>query len=481
MIAKIQQKMSNIYDLDSTRIFVVGVSGGPDSLCLLDALHGTGKTVVAAHLNHCLRPEAGVEAEQVRRAAERYGIPFVLKVEDVAAYAQRYSQSIEEAARNVRYRFLFEEARRWEAQAVVVGHTAEDQVETVLMHLLRGSGLDGLKGMETWQLPNAWSKEIALARPLLLFWREDTVAYCQERGLQPVMDHSNLEMTYFRNRLRHALIPALQVYTPNIKEIMLRTAETLRGDQQVIAQVVETAWQTCLRQIGAGFVAFDIENFQSQPVGIKRRLIRKAMDMQRPGLRDIGFETTERALKLSEKATPRGQVDLAAGLRLLVEDKLIWIAAWEADLPMMGWPQVRDGAEPTWLSAPGTVRLAEGWQVHLEETGRVEEARQRALENQDPYQTWLDAEQLAVELTVRGRRTGDRCKPLGMMGQAVKISDLMINAKMPRRARAGWPLVCCGEEVVWVPGYVTSHTCRVRQETQQIYRLWLDRADRSAG
>ena len=481
MIDRIQQKMSYLNDLDFTRILIVGVSGGPDSLCLLDALHEAGMQVVSAHLNHCLRSEAELEAEQVRQAAERYGIPFVLEVEDVAAYAERYSLSIEEAARYVRYRFLFDEAKRLKAQAVVVGHTADDQVETVLMHLLRGAGLDGLKGMETWQLPNAWSREIALARPLLSLWRDETVAYCQERGLQPILDPSNLEKTYFRNRLRHELIPALEAYNPSIKEIVIRMAETLRGDQQVLEQEVEKAWQTCLQQTGTGFVAFSKENFQAQPVGIRRRLLRKAADTQRPGLRDIGFETIERALKYIEKATFRGQVDLSAGLRLLVEDESAWIATYEADLPKMGWPQVRDAVEPTILSVPGTAWLAEGWQMHLEEAERVEEARQQALENTDPYQVWLDAEQLPTELVVRARRTGDRCKPLGMRGHAMKISDVMINEKMPRRARAGWPLVCCGEEVVWVPGYATSHTSRVRPETQRIYHLYLARTDRSAG
>ena len=148
--------------------------------------------------------------------ADDYGIPCVIKVEDVGAYAKVHGLSVEEAARIVRYRFLFSEAVRREAQAVVVGHTADDQVETVLMHLLRGAGLEGLKGMEAWQVPNAWSKEIALARPLLGMWREETVAYCQEHGLQPVIDQSNFERTYFRNRLRHEVIPMLETHSPRL-------------------------------------------------------------------------------------------------------------------------------------------------------------------------------------------------------------------------------------------------------------------------
>ena len=475
MTEKLQQAMLESFPLDFTRILVVGVSGGPDSLCLLDALHRAGLRGVVAHMNHRLRPEADQEAEHVRQVAERYGVPYVLKVEDVAAYAEGHALSVEEAARVLRYRFLFAEAVRWEAQAVAVGHTADDQVETVLMHLLRGAGLEGLKGMEAWHLPNAWSQEIPLVRPLLGMWREETVAYCQERGLQPVMDGSNLETTYFRNRLRHELIPALQAYNPRLKENLVRMAEVLRGDQQVLEQILETAWQACARQAGPGCVAFSRGALEAQPVGIRRRLVRKAIGAQRPGLRDIGFETVERALEFLRQPAPRGQIDLAAGLRMLVEEDLVWIATWEADLPGMGWPQVQRGGEPRRLAASGTVLLCQGWQLSLEEAEDVEEGRKQAFENDDPYQAWLDADQIPGALEVRGRREGDRCRPLGMEGHSVKLADLMINVKMPRRARAGWPLACCGGEVVWVPGYATSHTCRVRAETRRIFHLWLIR------
>jgi tRNA(Ile)-lysidine synthase len=407
-------------------------------------------------------------------------VPFVLKVVDVAEFAEKKSLSVEEAARVVRYRFLFEEAVYWEAQAVAVGHTADDQVETVLMHLLRGAGLEGLQGMKTWQLPNAWSTEIPLVRPLLFLWREETEAYCQQRGLQPVIDPSNLEKSYLRNRLRLELLPALETYNPRIKENLIRMAETLKGDQQVLEQAVTAAWQTCLCQAGAGFTAFDKEKFRAQLVGIQRRLLRYAMEAQRPGLRDLGFDTVERAIQWIHKPETVGQVDLVVGLRLFIEGEWIWIAAWEADLPGMGWPQIKKGSEPIRLSLPGKTELADEWQVCAEEA-KAGDLSQQAFENTDPYQAWLDADQVAGELAVRCRRPGDQIKPLGLDGHTVKISDLMINVKMPRRARAGWPLVCLGDEVIWVPGYATSHISRVRKGTQRIYHLWLRRASGSAG
>lgn len=480
MIERLQRKVSALDKLDSTRILVVGVSGGPDSLCLLDALHLAGKRLVVAHLNHRLRPEADQEAALVRRVAEQYEVPFVMKVVDVADVAEKNSISVEEAGRVARYRFLFEESAHWKAQAVAVGHTADDQVETILMHLLRGAGLEGLQGMAAWQLPNAWSREIPLVRPLLSLWREETEAYCQMRGLQPVVDPSNLEKTYFRNRLRLELLPALEAYNPRIKEVLIRMAETLRGDQQVLEQAVTAAWQTCLSQAGAGFTAFDKEKFRAQPVGIERRLLRKAMEAQRPGLRDLGLDPVERAIQWIHKPETVGQVDLVAGLRLFIEGERIWIAAWEAELPGLGWPQVGKGMEPIRLNLPGRTELADGWQVYAEEE-KAGEISLQAFGNTDPYQVWLDADQITGELEVRSRRPGDLIKPLGLDGHTVKISDLMINIKMPRRARAGWPLVCLGDEVIWVPGYATSHISRVRKGTQRLYHLWLRQASGSAG
>jgi tRNA(Ile)-lysidine synthase len=355
----------------------------------------------------------------------------------------------------------------------VVGHTADDQVETVLMHLLRGAGLEGLKGMEAWQVPNAWSKEIVLARPLLGMWREEIAAYCKEHGLQPMIDQSNFERTYFRNRLRHEVIPMLETHSPRLKEKLVRLAEVLRGDLQILEPAVEIAWRESLRQAGDGYVAFNRKELNEQLVGMQRRLVRKAMDRLRPGLRDIGFETVERAVVFLKQPVSRGQVDLASGLRLVGEGETVWVATWEADLPGLGWPKVR--GEPVRLTGPGSVSLEDGWQLDLDEVLDVEEGKRLAYENSDPYQTWLDADQFPGELEVRSRNEGDRIKPLGMKGRSVKMSDLMVNVKMPRRARAGWPLICCLDEVLWVPGYATSHTSRVQSETRRIFHIRLVR------
>jgi tRNA(Ile)-lysidine synthase len=242
--------------LDPARPVLAGVSGGPDSLCLLGILQEAGYRVIVAHFNHQLRPEADLEAASVSERAKRLGLPFVSDSADVRSYAEQQSLSLEEAARILRYRFLFAAAREQAAQAVAVGHTADDQVETVLMHFLRGAGLSGLKGMEYRTILPVFDPQIPLVRPLLALWRGETEAYCREHDLEPHFDASNADTMYFRNRLRYALIPELEKYNPRIKESLLRSAQALQSDYAALQEGVESAWKNIVIEKGEDWVTF---------------------------------------------------------------------------------------------------------------------------------------------------------------------------------------------------------------------------------
>jgi tRNA(Ile)-lysidine synthase len=404
----------------------------------------------------------------VRREAEVRGLPFVLEKVDTRSYAEEYALSLEEAARRLRYRFLFAQAERLQAQAVTVAHTADDQVETVLMHLLRGSGLAGLRGMAYRWLPNAWSGEIPLARPLLGVWREQVVSYCQEHGLEPVWDRSNLDTVFYRNRLRSELIPSLEGDHPNLRQRVWAMARLLAGDYELVQQLVDAAWAECVLEKGWGYLALDLGAFRGLSVALQRHLLRRAMSVHRPGLRDIDLRTIERGLAFA--AAPRGKCDLAAGLYLWVEGERLWLASWEADLPGGGWPVVGTALA---LNVPGRLVLPGGWVLEAAWVEDGNEAWQRAKENDDPYQAWLDAGAVQDPLVVRPQKPGERFQPLGMGGHSVKLSDLMVNLKVPRRARAGWPLVCTGGQVVWVPGYRLGRAARLDANTRRAIYLRL--------
>ena len=191
MLENIQSVLQEQCGLRRDQPVILGVSGGPDSLCLMGILRTAGYHAIVAHFNHKLRPDADADANIVEQMAGRLNLVSVIESGDVRLYADQEKLSIEEAARIMRYRFLMAQARRFDAQAVAVGHTADDQVETVLMHFIRGAGLAGLKGMNYRTIIHMFDPQIPIVRPLLDIWREETVVYCAANGFRPRHDPSN--------------------------------------------------------------------------------------------------------------------------------------------------------------------------------------------------------------------------------------------------------------------------------------------------
>jgi tRNA(Ile)-lysidine synthase len=476
MLARIQSILQQIRVLDPQKRLLVGVSGGPDSLVLLDLLSKLDYPLIVAHFDHNLRPESGDDAKQVEAMVLSSNLPFALGRGDVRAFSEAHSLSIEEAARILRYRFLFSKAQEYEAQAVAVAHTADDQVETVLMHLLRGTGLSGLKGMETFSLPNEWSGDIMLLRPMLEVWREEVLAYCLDNNLHPLIDPSNREVTYFRNRLRHELLPFLETFNPAVRRSLWKTATVLKGDDDLLERLVEAEWPRVIHEKGPGYVGLQKGMIKSQPVSIQRRLLRKAIALLNPGLRDITFDMVERGLQRLDGEKTGLLTDLGGGLYLYVEGEVVWLSSWEAELPTSRWPQLelsRGRIKENEVQVPGTLILRNGWELHASIIGDARYIMQEASKNENPYRTWLDAEGLELPLLIRSRKPGDRFQPLGMEGKNIKISDLMINEKIPKRVRRAWPLVVSGNDIVWIPGLRPAHPFRLTANTDRVVHVRL--------
>ncbi|MEJ2707084.1 MAG: tRNA lysidine(34) synthetase TilS [Anaerolineales bacterium] len=478
MLAQIAKTLEEECRLTKNERVLVGVSGGPDSVCLLDVLIHLNYPVFIAHLNHGLRPEAQSEADQVAELARRYQVPFLYTEVDAGRLAREKNLSIEEAARELRYSFLFQQAQEQHACAVAVGHNADDQVETVLMHLLRGAGLSGLTGMAYRSLPNPWSDHIALIRPLLGIWREQIQAYNQENDLKAVLDRSNLDTRFYRNRLRHELIPYLEGYNPGIRPILWRTADVLRHDAAALQRLVDSAWQASFKEEGAGYVLFKREALLQQHTGVQRRVMRRAISLLRPGLRDIDFHAVERAVNFLNSPNRSAQIDLISGLRMISEGEKLWLANWQADLPHNDWPQMP--TDHLSLSVPGVAALRGDWRLQadwLDLTGNTSEALAKIFKNPDPFQAWLNPKSLNLPLTVRTRQPGDRLNPLGLQGHSIKLAEFMINAKLPVRARQKWPIVVSGEEIAWVPGMQIGHPFRLDTEARRAVHLHLYKTD----
>ena len=229
---------------------VVGVSGGPDSLCLLHLLRHLSRaydlTLHVAHLDHGIRgEESRVDAQFVADLARQWELPATVERADVPRLAEEEGLAIEEAARRARYRFLARVAGQVGASRIAVGHNADDQAETVLMHFLRGSGLAGLRGilplsplgelrLGQSERDSPLAAELRLIRPLLEVPRSAIEAYCRDQELSPRFDRSNLDTTYYRNRLRHKLLPVLETYNPNVREVLRRTAQVMAADHELL-------------------------------------------------------------------------------------------------------------------------------------------------------------------------------------------------------------------------------------------------------
>lgn len=462
--------------IDRSQPVIVGLSGGADSVCLLGLLHEAGFRMEAAHLNHQLRPEAGSDADHARRIAGNLGIPIFVDSVDVAGYANEHGLSIEEAARKCRYQFLFETARTRKAKYVAVAHTADDQIETILMHLIRGAGLTGIKGMTpTTRLPE-FDAEIPLIRPILHLWRCDTEAYCRQNNLEFIIDASNTNQTFLRNRLRHSLIPVLETYNPQFKKALLRMSHSLQDDHEILNSLIDRVWADSVAEQGEGFIVFKLPVLVESEQGLRRYLFKRAMHLLRPGLRDVDYDVLALAAQFvddlpgTSAASPSRKVDLTAGLYIYKENDRLYLAQYEGDLPSGNWPQVDCQRH----LQSGITDLDNGWQLVIEKVD-AENILGIAETNAEPFTAWIDAGKATGNLSIRPVQNGDAFQPLGMNGRTMKLSDFFINVKLPHRARARWPVLVVGDQIAWVIGLRLAHPFRVERDTRQVLRLQLKR------
>ncbi len=461
--------------LEQDETILIGVSGGADSLALLHGLNTLGFNLIVAHLDHALRPESNQDAEFVAHQAESMGLPFIQRRIQVQKVADQEGQSIEEAARQVRYDFLFDVADEKQVQAVVVAHNADDQVETVLMHFLRGAALPGLTGMPYRRIMPQWHGSIPLVRPLLGIWREEIETYLSSVGLSPRVDLTNKDTTYYRNRIRHELLPELDTFNPQIKPVIWRMADILQEEDCFIAGHAADAYRVCFDSRVGDRINLHRYNLQSLPKALQRRVLRKAISTLRPDLRDVGYDSIERAIEFIEEPPESGQMDLVARLDLVLLDNSLIIKDQAAELPDWGKPLLPGRAFKALLDIGGQVILRHGWRIesllHAEKPPNWESKIRDSGENT----AWLDFDRLQFPLKIRSREPGDRWKPLGMNGHTQSLQDFFINEKVPEHLRDIWPLVLSGDRIVWVAGLRPGEPFKVRDKTQRILQLSLVR------
>lgn len=472
---------------DEGALLVVGVSGGPDSVALLDVLRRLGMRLHVAHLHHGIRgSEADADADFVRQLAAGQRLPCTIERIDVPTVAQTHTLALEEAARRVRYAFLAQVALRTGAHTIAVGHHADDQAETVLMHLLRGTGLAGLRGM----LPATPLRDyrqmlfsaltppltqdavarhaLTLVRPLLETPRNAVEAYCETHNLPTRFDRSNLDQTYFRNRLRREVLPYLAEINPRISERLCNLADVARAGYTVIETATQATWEGLVRHDYPDGVVFDLLGWRAQPLAIRRALIRRAAYRLKPTLRDVDFVHVAHAIEIGQQGATGDQATLPGGLALRIGYDTLTIGETGAQHLPPERPWLAAGADIR-VTIPGSTPLPEGWRLVATEetTWHLEEIAG----NPDPLTAWLDGQTLAGSCRLRTRKRGDRFAPQGMGGKRARLSDFLISAKIPLAYRDRLPLLEAGGEILWVVGARVSERASVRPDTEHVVKL----------
>ncbi len=438
---------------------VVAVSGGPDSLALLSGLRQLMQPhqLIVAHLDHQLRSDSAAEASSVADLARQWGHPFAEAAVDVAELAARESLSLETAARSARYAFLAQTATDHTAAVVVTGHHRGDQAETVLMHIVRGSGVAGLRGMETLA-PVPGEADLLLWRPLLDLDAATLDAACKEQALTPTTDPTNEDTRYLRNRIRHDLLPLMQEMNPQVEARLSTLASIVTADYDLLVSLVDEAWSGILLASGDGWAHFDWQAWLALPLALRRSTLRRAIEVVQPGTSEWSFQALESQRLATEHATTGTWIDLREGLHLSLQYGIAeLVAARSASLPPGPKAPQLASTKELHLPVPGRVDLQDGWSI----TARLVtvDSLGSVAANSDPWlATVMPSEQ---QFVVRPRLPGERFQPLGLDGHYAKVKEVMINRKVPARLRPLWPIVATEQESVWLVGLSLANGWRL--------------------
>jgi tRNA(Ile)-lysidine synthase len=439
------------------KTIVVAVSGGADSVCLLHVLNSLKNEfnikLKVAHLNHGLRGnKAKDDANYVIKLAESLELPVTARTEDAEKHRLVNRLSLEEAARELRYRFLQEVAESSKATNIAIGHTKDDLIETVVMHMIRGTGARGLLGIREITRLNT----LKILRPMLEISRFETNDYCSKHDLNPRQDETNLSLTQFRNRIRLELIPELKKYNPGFDKGILRLAKIIVDDLDYIDNEVQRIKPNVV-SIERENVLIDKKQFRNLHPSLQRNLLRDCIEELQGHLKDIEAVHIDDILMCLDKPTGKN-IDLPGGLKFIVCYNDYLLSKESQDSPISS--DIK-GEYP--LKKYGRT-IIPGWVITTEILAKP------LAGISDRYTAFLDSDKLGRQLTVRTHRRGDRFRPLGL-GFEKKLSHFMIDAKIPRFERSKIPLVIADDQIAWLVGHRIDERFRITEESSRVIQI----------
>lgn len=436
---------------------VVAVSGGADSVALLQVLWAwrdrLDLALAVAHVEHGLRGEESLaDATFVEQLARQLGLPFFLeRIKLKPLLRERKGESVQAVARERRYAKLQAVAREWGGTKVAVGHTQDDQAETVLLSMLRGAGLAGLSGMPA-------RREPCVIRPFLQVSRSEILQYLDERHCGFRVDSSNENPKYTRNRLRREVIPLLQTFNPGVVNVLSRQAAILREEHQYLDDVAKASLESVEVGRTKNRVVWSRSQLLTFPVPIQRRMVLLTVGALWRKPSPLRFDDVETVLQHVVDGTS-GSSGRFAGLEIVREyDRVTFMK-----VPVGRDSRVQREWSCVW-PFPGSIHWpVTGQTIHgtIKETKTIPSGRNDSV-------AYLDADRFSHELIVRSWKPGDYFFPYGMGGRRKKIQDFFSDAKIHQAERRTVPLVVAPEGILWVGGYRSDHRFRVTEETRHV-------------
>ncbi len=473
LVQKVLQNTRERHLLDPGAKVVVAVSGGADSIALLNILHElAGKLdleLIVAHLNHHIRgKEADNDEEFVREKAREMALPTVTGSSFVRRIASRHGISLEMAARKARYRFLGRTVRDTDSSCAALAHTADDQVENVILKLSRGSGLRGLSGMDWKSLPAGFP----VIRPLLNVHKDELIGFLRRRQLQWREDASNKDLDMLRNTVRHEIIPILESrLNPSFRETVRRNLDILREEDRWLQNLAARLLSRCSQNDKNDRIALNVAKMQSLSPAELRRVIQLWVMQSGTSPEGTDSVTTERIEKLIRQQRGTGYVPLPKNFcvrrtydRLLIDKSPSASKRSETH---------RAGRGAVTLNIPGEVTMPQTRLKVTAHTGPGLSLDKTREIGSPPASATISLRKLGErKLTVRTWRKGDRISPTGMSGSK-KLQDIFVDNKVPPEERKTIPLVVCEDQVVWLPGYSVARNWSVEDSSRPNIQLRL--------
>lgn len=443
---------------------VVAVSGGADSVALLYILNQISRYLtplhlICAHVHHGFRAESDQEAELVQKYAESMNIPFEMIRLNMPKYIEETGRNSQDAAREKRYAFLHEVAEKYNANSIALAHHANDQAETVMLHMLRGSGASGLSGIKIKRI----EKNVELIRPCLRITKTDLEQLCEKEDLPYLTDSSNMNRKYFRNAIRLDVLPFLGQYNGQLTESLYRMAEVLGAEDDYMEAEAEQIFHKIVQKSGDR-LTFSVLEFNGLHVALQRRLIKLILNYLPSNDDFASFSRIESIRKGAVQTEP---------------------TTWTLDIGQ-GIVCMREYNSIIFTTRKSTVSEHYSYQLHLPEEEmsflsltEIERTLQlNKLKGIDgpisASEAVFDANELCWPLTVRSRLPGDTMQVMGLNGSK-KVKDIFIDAKIPPSLRSRIPLVCDGNgNIIWIPGVRRSIHAPVTDQSAQIIQMRLE-------